>query len=162
MNTHVEAATVDDLDRVVDMWIDLAAEQRRHGSNLRAEENREPIRMAMATHVVDGGVIVARSDAEPVGFVSFEVESSRFERSVTRGIVQNVYVEPAAREEGIGSALLDAAEGALADRGVDVIAVEAMAGNDAARRLYRRREFEPHRITFERPAGSDTHTREDG
>jgi ribosomal protein S18 acetylase RimI-like enzyme len=51
--------------------------------------------------------------------------------------------------------LLDAAETALVDRGADVLAIEAMADNDGARRLYRRRGYDPHRVQFERPVEAD-------
>ena len=159
---RVEPATLSDVDRVVELWIALATEQEQFGSHLYGEANREPIRMTMASHVVDDGVYVARNGDDVVGFVSFEVASGGFVRSVTRGIIQNVYVESGARNAGVGSALLDAAEAELRDRGVDTIAIEAMADNEAARRLYRRRGYRPHRVEYERSAKSDTHSREDG
>jgi GNAT superfamily N-acetyltransferase len=74
---------------------------------------------------------------------------------VKRGIVRDLYVVSGRRGEGIGSRLLDHAEATLRDRGVDVVAVEAVAGNDDAVRFYERRGYRPHRIEFEREVESD-------
>lgn len=162
MTVHVEPAALADVDRVADMWTALADEQRSHGSHLMAAENHEAIARTMVRHAVDDELLVARKDGETVGFVSFEVESGGFARSVTRGIVQNVYVVPDQREQGVGTALLDAAEDALAERDAEVISIEALAANDAARRLYQRRGYDPYRIEFERPVETDNHSRPDG
>lgn len=162
MDTTVETATMDDVDRVTEQWVALASEQHDHGSHLRAEPNRDVIRSSMAHHVVTGTLLVARRDDCCVGFVSFEVEDGGLSIGVTRGRIQNLFVEPEHRGNGIGSRLLDRAESALNAEGVDAIAVEAMAANERARQLYRRRGYETHRVTFERPAKSDTHSREDG
>jgi len=148
---RVEPATTADLDAVVETWVALAETQRAHGSHLDGAANRETIRPLLAHHVVDGSVLVARADEGVVGFVNVGIEEGALASDATRGIVHNLFVEPASRDEGVGSALLDAAEAVLVDRGADVIAIEAMADNEGARRLYRRRGYEPHRIQFERP-----------
>ena len=157
----VELATLEDLDRVVELWVALAAEQRAHGSHLTAESNRALMREALAGHVVDHTCLVARSgDRDPppvVGFVSYDVERDGLDRDVDRGVVQNLYVVPEARDRGHGTELLRAAESALAAAGVDRIALEAMAANEAARRFYEERGYEPHRLTYERRLdGKDT------
>lgn len=157
----IEAATTDDVATVADQWVALADDQRAYGSHLLAGANRETIRQRLMAHAVSGTLLVAR-DERVVGFVMFEVESGAFEQDVDRGLIHNVYVEPAARNEGVGSALLAAAEERLAAAGVDVVAIEALAGNEAAARLYRRHGYEPHRIEFERGLESDTHSNADG
>ena len=165
--TTVERADMDDLDAVVECWVDLAAGQRDHDSHLLANANRDAVREAAARHVLTDGLLVARedanddaddSDAAIVGFVMFGPQSDGYERDVTRGFVRNVYVRPAYRGRGIGSALLDAAERRMAEAGVDVVALEVMADNEAARRLYRRAGYRPHRLELEKPLESDTHT----
>jgi ribosomal protein S18 acetylase RimI-like enzyme len=87
-----------------------------------------------------------------VGFVMYGPETGSYEQSVDRGIVENVFVHPDHRDRGIGTALLDAAERALVESGVDTIALEVMAANDAARRFYARRGYRPHRLELEVPA----------
>jgi ribosomal protein S18 acetylase RimI-like enzyme len=163
----VELATLDDLDRVVQLWVSLATEQREHGSHLTAGPNRDLMREALAQHVVDHTCLVAREDATAesdapsiVGFVSFDLEQDGLDRDVTRGVVQNLYVVPDARNRGLGSELLDAAEDALEAAGAERIVLEAIAANEAARRFYQERGYEPHRVTYERPAADGKDTKE--
>lgn len=165
---RIEPATTDDVDALVDAWVELAATQRRHGSHLADEENREAIRPVLAYHVVEGTCLVARagsgeasrSGGDVVGFVNFGIEEAGLSGDATRGLVHNVFVEPGSRGEGVGSALLDAAEAALAERGADVVAIEALADNEAARRLYCDRGYELHRVQYERVPKSDTNSKE--
>jgi ribosomal protein S18 acetylase RimI-like enzyme len=158
---EIEQADMDDIEVISEQWLDLATEQLQYGSHLQVSANREAIKMALARHVAEGTALVARAGSV-VGFTSFEIADGVFAERVTRGRVQNLYVDPAWRDRGVGSALLDAAEAALADAGADRIAIEAMAPNEDARRLYEDRGYEPHRIEYERPAQNDTHTSEEG
>ncbi|PSP73388.1 GNAT family N-acetyltransferase [Halobacteriales archaeon QS_3_64_16] len=98
-----------------------------------------------------------------VGFVMYGPETGSYEQSVDRGIIENVFVHPDYRDREIGTALLDAAERALAESGVDTIALEVMAENDDARRFYARRGYQPHRLELEVPAeGVDSEAEVDG
>jgi len=158
----VTAATADDVAPVAELWVALAREQRAHGSHLRAEENRQRARDLVAQYVHSDTCAVARTAGQPVGFVMFHVESGYFQTDATRGVIDNVYVLPAARDEGVGSALLDYAEAELRERGADVLALEALRENDAVRRLYERRGYAPHRVTMEKRVGDGDREREDG
>lgn len=163
---RIEPASTDDVDDLVDAWVALAETQRRHGSHLAAEPNREAIRPVLAYHAVDGSALVARTEGSAddggsvVGFVNFGIEDAGLEGDAVRGLVHNVFVSPEFREAGVGSALLDAAEAELAERDADVIAIEALADNAAARRLYRRRGYKLHRVQYERMVESDTITKD--
>jgi len=161
---RIEPATTDDVDALVEQRVALAETQREHGSHIGASSNRETVRPLLAHHVVAGSVLVARAEAggdvegsEPgiLGFTNFGVEEGALDADATRGIVYNLYVVPEARGEGIGSALLEAAEEALVEMGADVLAIEALWGNEDARRLYEERGYEPHRVQFEREVEGD-------
>ncbi|RDI73152.1 GNAT family N-acetyltransferase [Halopelagius longus] len=152
---------MDEVDAVADMWVDLAASQRTYRSHIRGPENRETIRDALARHVVTDGLRVARMDDEIVGFVMFGLERGEYVQDVTRGVVRNIYVEPAARNRGIGSELLSTAERELRDADAEVITLDVMAGNEAARRFYERHGYSPHRVEIEKRVESDTHSKED-
>jgi ribosomal protein S18 acetylase RimI-like enzyme len=158
MSVDVGPADRDDVDRLAELWVALASEQRAHGSHLHAAENRASIREAMARHVVLDGLRVARDDGL-VGFVMFDVESPTLGQDVTRGVVRNLYVAPGHREQGIGARLLDAAEAELAAAGADVVALEALADNEAGRRFYERRGYRPHRVELEKRVETDTRER---
>ena len=100
----------------------------------------------------------AAGDPELVGFVTFDLESERFQQDVTRGFVHNLVVRRDHRGRGIGTALLTGAERVLAERGADVVALQAMAANEDARAFYRRCGYEPHRVELEKPLESDNLT----
>jgi ribosomal protein S18 acetylase RimI-like enzyme len=150
-----------DAELLADLWVELAADQRQHGSHLLAESNRRRIREAMLQHVVTDTALVARREGDVVGFVSFGRESESFEQDLIRGTVHNIYVRSGHRGEGIGSALLSRAEAALAERGVDAVCLQAMATNSEAREFYRRHGYDPHRIELEKPIESDSLTTDD-
>ncbi|WP_248299395.1 GNAT family N-acetyltransferase [Halorhabdus amylolytica] len=158
---RIETPSTGVVDDLADMWVELAADQRRHGSHLVADGNRASIRSAIGRHVVSSRVRVAREEGRLVGFVMFTVESDSLERTVSRGLIENLYVVPDRRREGIGTKLLERAENALEDSGVETIALDVLAGNDSARAFYAETGYEPHRLTVEKPIESDTHSKGD-
>jgi ribosomal protein S18 acetylase RimI-like enzyme len=155
-NVAIEAADRDDIAILVDLWIDLAADQRSYGSHLVPTENRSAIHEAMSQHVMTDSALVAKRSGEVVGFITFDVESGRYRQDVSRGVVHNIYVRDDDRNEGIGYALLAAAEAELETLGVDIVSLQAMASNDRARRFYREHGYTPHRIELEKPINGDT------
>jgi ribosomal protein S18 acetylase RimI-like enzyme len=159
---RIESATLGDVEALVDLWVDLARDQRTYDSHLATEANRTPVRESVGHHVLADGVLVARADGDLVGFVMYGPETGDYEETVDRGVVHNLYVVPGARGAGLGSALLERAEAALAEAGADVVSLEAMAGNEAARRFYERHGYRPHRVELEKPVRNDTHSKEDG
>jgi ribosomal protein S18 acetylase RimI-like enzyme len=154
----VEPADAADADALADLWIELAADQRRHGSHLLAADNGPRILETMRHHIATGTAIVARRDGDPVGFVTFEVETGRYRQDAVRGMIHNIYVREPDRGEGIGSGLLDAAENALLEAGADTVALQVMADNDAARAFYDRHGYAAHRIELEKPINDDAVT----
>jgi len=153
---EITTASPDLAERLTDMWVSLARDQRAYGSHLLGPENRAAIRKSMVQRLVTDNLLVARRDGEVVGFVMFTLETGRYEQDVTTGLVENLYVEPSARREGIGTALLEAAEQRLADGGATVVQLEAMADNDAARQFYAARGYQPHRVALEKSTENDT------
>jgi len=157
---EIELAAVEDAETVAELWVDLASEQRQHDSHVRPGANEGVIRDELTRHAVTDRLIVAR-DGAIVGFVMFTVDRGSYEMDVTQGIVENLYVAPEHRDEGIGSGLLAAAERRLATLGVDTVVLEAMADNLDARRFYRRHGYGSYRVKLEKPLESDNHSKED-
>jgi ribosomal protein S18 acetylase RimI-like enzyme len=149
------------VDAIADLWVELADDQQQFGSHLHSEANRGAIQETLAGHVVTETVLVAR-DPDLLGFVTFKLETGRYRQDVTRGIVVNLFVRPQRRNEGVGSALLAAAERELAAAGADVVALDVLATNADAVRFYDRHGYRPHRIELEKRVESDRHTKEDG
>lgn len=150
----VRPATVDDLDSLLDLWVDLVESQREYGSHIEGESNRDPARDVLAQYVAGEMVAVAVGTEEEgqsiLGFVMYHLESGLYDQRTVRGIVENLFVRPDDREQGIGEALLGFAESDLADRGAEITALSVMAGNETAREFYENRGYEPHRLTYER------------
>lgn len=153
---EITPATAADVDAVVDQWVELARDQRTHGSRLLASENRTAIRDAVLQRTVADELLVARVEETLVGFVMITMERGRYEQSEARGLVENIFVRPDYRGEGIGSALLRAGEDALTEKGASVVALEVMAENELARRFYADHGYVPHRIELEKPTENDT------
>jgi len=150
-----------DVDRLADLWVELARDQRVHGSHLRPEANREAVREELARYIVTGNVLVARTDDDGLaGFVQFAPESGSYEQDLDRGVIENIYVRPDHQGDGLGGELLGRAETELFDAGVDRVSLEVLAPNDAARRFYARHGYQPHRVELERAPENDNHTKE--
>ncbi|PSP83315.1 GNAT family N-acetyltransferase [Halobacteriales archaeon QS_6_64_34] len=138
------------------MWVELARGQQQHGSHLLGPENRTVIRETVIQRIVAENLLVARLEDALVGFIMFTVEHGRYEQDVTPGLVENLYVVPTARREGVGSALLTAAEERLVEEGATVVQLESMARNDAARQFYAAHGYTPHRLELEKSTENDT------
>ncbi len=157
----IEVPDTDEAGAIVDAWVDLATNQRQHGSHLEAESNRSELRESILRHTVTGTLLVARDERNLVGFVMFRIETGSLEQTVRRGVVENLYVVDGERGQGTGSKLLAAAEVELVSRGADVVALEVMAENDTAREFYASHGYEPHRLELEKTPESDTNSKTD-
>ena len=92
-----------------------------------------------------GLYLVAWRDGEPVGhsFVKWPGSlSSRHAREEGCVEIEDLFVSPEDRDEGIGGALLEASEDAARHRGFEAIGLAVALENDGARRLYDRRDYE--------------------
>lgn len=159
MEVTIEPAETGEVDTIAELWVALASGQREYGSHLLTEPNRMIVRESIVRHAVSDSVLVARADDELVGFIMFTVQSGTYEQDVTRGVIENLYVVPERRREGIGSDLVEAAHESLAVREIDAIGLEVMAGNEEAREFYRHLGYKSHRVELERPVENDTHSK---
>jgi ribosomal protein S18 acetylase RimI-like enzyme len=153
---EIDAPDTTAAGEVTDLWVDLAEDQRDYGSHLLAAENRTRIREAVVRHIVTDSLLVARDDGDLVGFVMFSVESGSFDQDVRRGLIENLFVAESDRRQTVGEQLLLAAETVLADRDVEVVALDVLYGNEPARAFYDELGYEPHRLELEKVVESDT------
>jgi len=58
-------------------------------------------------------------------------------------VISDLWVAPIAQGQGVGAALLDALEGAIAKQGFEFSELETYAGNAGAVRFYERQGYEP-------------------
>lgn len=141
--------SLSEASQIVEQWLSLAAGQRRFESHILVSENRTRIRESICNHIATDRLFVARDDSIR-GFVMFTIEVGGYEQDVTRGLVENLFVEPEYRNEGVGSRLLDRAERELHQQGAEVVTLEVMAANESGRRFYRHHGYAPHRLTLEK------------
>ena len=151
----IATATTEDIDRLVELWVALMETGQADGGHLDPTANDAIARQRIAAAVADDRVLLARPEDSIVGFASVTLEHGVFEMDCPRGIVENLYVVPSARRQGVGTALLAAAEARLRELGADVVAVETLAANEAGRAFYRAQGYRPHRVTLERRVESD-------
>lgn len=153
-------AELSDQEAVVDAWLSLAVEQRRFGSRIDPEGSRAAVASHLATLIVDGNVIVAESEgSDLVGLVVFNTRSDPLTRTARVGSVEFLYVDPDRRGHGIGTELLDRAEEALAEAGVEVVDIEALEANEGAIAFYEQAGYRRHRIRFSRRIEGDSRKR---
>jgi ribosomal protein S18 acetylase RimI-like enzyme len=152
----VTTASTEQVDTITDLWVALARSQRTYGSHLLATTNRSIIREVILQRIVADNILIAHTADSIVGFVMFRHRNPQYEADVVTGLIENLYVIPEHRRDGIGSALLMAAERRLTDGGVDTIHIESMSENSEARAFYTAHGYEPHRITFEKATETDT------
>jgi ribosomal protein S18 acetylase RimI-like enzyme len=82
-----------------------------------------------------GGAWIARRDAEPIGYVVMTVKHS-MEFGGPDAFIEDLFVRPGARRQGVARALLDALFAECRLRGVLAVHVEVAHDNDATGALY--------------------------
>ncbi|MFW5900343.1 MAG: GNAT family N-acetyltransferase [Halodesulfurarchaeum sp.] len=155
MDFDITSGESADIETVLEYWIALVEGQREFGSHIEAEPNRTVARDLLGQYIAGDMLAVARKgEADPgeglLGFVMFYREKGVYKQHLTRGVIENIYVDPAVRGEGIGSALLSYAESELEARDVDVVGLSAMTQNQSAIDWYQEQGYEPHRLVLER------------
>jgi ribosomal protein S18 acetylase RimI-like enzyme len=95
----------------------------------------------------------AAEDGSPVGYLMcMLVESGpTFDLGPEYAGVESLSVSPDARGAGVGTKLLEACQATLRERGVAYWAIDFLADNDGAGRLYERLGFMPWRHTLLAP-----------
>jgi ribosomal protein S18 acetylase RimI-like enzyme len=109
-----------------------------------AQELRE-----IAELVSDGIALVAETGDGVVGFVLARAMSAQ--AGSRAGQITDLYVEPAARRDGVARALVHEAAARLAGTGVEHVELDVEASNDGARAVYARWGFREQRLVLVSP-----------
>lgn len=151
-----------EIEEVIDLWSELVRSQRAYGATLSVSGNEDVARQYFGRVLLEDGVLVGTVEDAFVGFVSFELEPDQFDRTKRVGIVENLFVRPQHRGQGIGTALLQDAEAALERRGADTVHLEVLAANIDAQGFYESRGYQPKRIRYAKAVGTDKDNVADG
>lgn len=95
-------------------------------------------------------VLIAERDGVPVGYASGHVEDDPRRVLSRKGVVEDWYVEPDARGEGIGRALLEALLDAFRAAGCQLVESMTWATNEGARAAHRAFGFREVQVRMRR------------
>lgn len=93
-------------------------------------------------------VAVIERDGETIAFCKVDIVGDR-------GYLDELAVLPGYRGQGLGSRLMDWAEGLFAEQGVRRVELLVVVGNEDARRFYERRGFLPAVLEMRRVQGAE-------
>jgi ribosomal protein S18 acetylase RimI-like enzyme len=149
MNIVIRAAELRDRERLIDLYEALNRHEDRVTGDRRTDRAAaaENLDDSMARLIPGGGLfLVAEIAGEVAGLVTVDFKEGpvyvRPERRAHAHIVELV-VDPARQRQGLGRALMSAAEEVAAARGYRRLTISVMAGNDAAEQAYARQGFRP-------------------
>jgi aminoglycoside 3-N-acetyltransferase I len=153
MPLHVRSARAGDGEAIARGWDELGAMlealdpttfRRPEATGLGAWMEAD-----LASDLADDSmvVLVSEVDGRVVGFITAQLEPAveHAERQVARefdrprGTIHVMAVEAAHRRQGIGTALLEAAEGRLRERGAEIVFLDTHVRNDPGIAFYERR-----------------------
>jgi ribosomal protein S18 acetylase RimI-like enzyme len=119
----IRVLSADEYPAVLDLW-------RRAGlGTIRPEGRDSPAAFARTLETGAGTALGVEEDGALVGVVLATHDGRK-------GWINRLAVDPAARRRGIGTALLEAAEASLRERGLTVIAALVVEGNDPSLDLF--------------------------
>jgi GNAT superfamily N-acetyltransferase len=154
MRMKIRAAGRADLDSVVELSVDLFAEdagQRDPYTDLDwpKREGHEYFARIISDTITD--CLLAEVDGVIAGSLIARIKRESSLRPVRVAELESMFVRPEYRSQGVGAALVAEFFGWARKQRAERTAVTAFAGNDRAVQFYARLGFEPKSLTFERP-----------
>lgn len=141
--TAVRRASSGDLDTIETLWNEYAAEITAYRATPWTWSWED-----VGPRLEQGAAFLAELEGEPIGFLI----ASRSRADI--GHIDDVYVRPAHRRQGVATALLRQLAAAFRERGVEHVALDVDIANEAARTLYDRLGFRAYATRLAAPVGS--------
>jgi ribosomal protein S18 acetylase RimI-like enzyme len=169
VDVTITRAGAEVVDRLRPMWLGL----HRHHQEVGGErlgpyvDDETSWAACRATYLRvlghDGFVLLAERDGELLGYALVGIEpvaetilDDTWRTGDRVAEIETVYVAPAARGTGVGSALLDRVDAELEAAGIADVVIGAVVTNADAIRLYERRGFRPAWLYMTRLADRPT------
>ncbi|WP_345627685.1 GNAT family N-acetyltransferase [Rugosimonospora acidiphila] len=149
---EIRLASFDDIPAVVALSSGLFAED----GGLRdayldvgwpAREGHRYYRAVLTTH--GAACWIAVEDGRTIGYLVARVNGPYPTRPIKVAELENVFVEPDARDKGVGTGLVLTFARWAASQGARRMSVTAYAANERAIAFYRRHGFEPKSLSLE-------------
>jgi len=154
----VVPAKVEDLESLNHLMYELHDEHHRSCPEhfKTAEEIEQEKSIARYLDMPECLVYVAKHDDVIVGFITghFCELVSSVSKPVPMGSIDELYVTPPFRKQGVASLLYRKLESTFVDYGVEQVFVEVWAFNTTAHRFYEDSGFEPHISWLRKPVKS--------
>jgi GNAT superfamily N-acetyltransferase len=144
--TAIRRITAADAERVTALWNDASLEAA--GVPL-SDDERQAIRAGLVQYAdhPDAAAFVAQIGERIVGYVTGSTEGHPIWRGRT-GEIEELYVEPNARRQGVGSALVDHAVAWLRGRGAGTIRIQVCNESDVAKAFWKAKSWENDLTVF--------------
>jgi len=144
MAVTIRKATRDDAPRIAELAVALfvlhAGWNPRRFTQIATREGAERFYGGRAEQ---GSVLVAEVENEVIGFAYFEYEPTLYAELATKvAWLHDIYVEPGARRQGSGSALIAGARDAARQLGANKILLSVAVQNTEGHGLFERNGFE--------------------
>ena len=166
MDLTITRAGAEALDRLRPLWLEL---HRHHqavggpalGPYVDDAASWTARRALYAGFLAAGGfAVLAERAGDLIGYAMVAVKTSAetelddtWQAGARVAEIETLSVAPAARGQGVGSALLDAVDAELSAQGIHDVLIAAFVTNAEAIRLYERRGFRPASLYLIRLAG---------
>jgi ribosomal protein S18 acetylase RimI-like enzyme len=161
MPPHIALAGIDRIDELGPLWLQL---HHHHARVSRVQpfvddETSWAVRRRGYVDIFEEGgfALIAEDDVGPAGYAMVRIHEGGDDSWALAdrwGEVWTLVVAEERRGNGIGTALLDAVDAELAQRGIADLMIGVMEGNDGARRLYERRGLVPGWVQLYRVAAA--------
>jgi ribosomal protein S18 acetylase RimI-like enzyme len=145
-------ATREDVDLLADYWYRLASEMEPYSElNELALDGPGEAVGGIEEHFVDDDdrtPFLLEIDEETVGFVLLREGDHPSRKLGSYVEIVDLFVEAPHRDEGHGTAAIEAVKEIASERGVDYVKVSCEWDNDGARRLYERTGFTEKQVSY--------------
>ncbi|MGB0389131.1 MAG: GNAT family N-acetyltransferase [Ardenticatenaceae bacterium] len=136
------------LQRIIDTsWHDLPADWRTRFTPAKIAPSIENV-VSFLMQQGDNVILIADLPDLPNAGQIWLGQARDAYTGTMRAYIYDLFVEPEARQQGVGQALLEAAEQAASARGDKEVALTVAAHNHTAQTLYRAFGFENERLTL--------------
>ena len=155
MTYAIREAVSEDLDALIALYRSYFADLKACGMNfdLRAENLPRVLQARVRSRLLLAGVAEAE-DGTIAGFVFGSILRLGAEYScggaASVGYINELYVAPAARRQGLARRLADFCEDWLRGQGVTAVQAQVLAGNSAARAMWQAYGMTPVSTTYEK------------